>query len=187
MQEKCTSKTKLPGEAGEGVYFQFVVESVIPNMFHILPILHNTVMDRIIYIQLMPELSTGLANNYILNDMKYKVKIWFLFFVFFSSLIRRKRPQIYNLHCLLHERFFIPKQRPSHNARENRRWEILSSKSTFYILKSVESPQEEQNLYIRDSKDKHLFPTKSKLCNKKKGKIFFNEIQQEMECLISLN
>lgn len=63
-------KTKLPRQAREGIYFQLVVESVIPDMFHIFPILHNTVVYRIIYIQLMPELSAGLANNDILYEKK---------------------------------------------------------------------------------------------------------------------
>lgn len=60
-------KTKLPEDAGEDIYFQFVIECMIPNMFHIIPILHNTIVDRIIYIQLMPKLSTTLPHNYILK------------------------------------------------------------------------------------------------------------------------
>jgi hypothetical protein len=60
-------RQKWQEEAGEETYFQFVIESMIPNMFHIIPILHNTIVDRIIYIQLMPELRASLPNNYILK------------------------------------------------------------------------------------------------------------------------
>lgn len=65
-------RQKRQEEAGEEIYFQFVIESMIPNMFHILPILHNTIMDRIIYIQLMSKLRASLPNNYILKWNKTK-------------------------------------------------------------------------------------------------------------------
>lgn len=62
-------QTQLRKEEKEE-YFQLVVESMIPNMFHILPVLDNTIVDRIVYIQLMPEHSASLPNNYILNETK---------------------------------------------------------------------------------------------------------------------
>ena len=55
-------------------YFQLVVESMIPNMFHVFPVLHNTIVDRVVYIQLMPELSACLPHNYILKKNETKPK-----------------------------------------------------------------------------------------------------------------
>lgn len=38
-------------------------------MTHIIPVLHNSIVNRIRYIKLMPQICTGFSNNNILHEI----------------------------------------------------------------------------------------------------------------------
>lgn len=40
---------------------------MVPDMAHIIPVLHDAVVNRVIYIQLMPKFCASFSNNDILN------------------------------------------------------------------------------------------------------------------------